>query len=68
MDGGPTSAYPLLLPRQDPRSIDDTDALQDGVWHLSTHEPGAERKRQKVGGTEGGGKESKSIKEKERET
>lgn len=34
-----TSAYPLLLPRQNSRSIDDTDALQDGVRHLGTHEP-----------------------------
>lgn len=34
-----TSAYPLLLPRQDSRSIDDTNALQDRVRHLGTHEP-----------------------------
>lgn len=37
---GQTSAYPLFLPGQDSRSIDDTDALQDGVRHLGTHEPG----------------------------
>lgn len=34
-----TSTYPLFLPRQDSRSIDDTDAFQDRVWHLGTHEP-----------------------------
>lgn len=34
-----TSAYPLFLPGQDSRSIDDTDALQDWVRHLGTHEP-----------------------------
>lgn len=34
-----TSAYPLFLPRQDSRSIDDADALQNGVRHLGTHEP-----------------------------
>lgn len=38
-----TSAYPLFLPRQDSRSIDDTDALQDRVRHLGTHEPVYER-------------------------
>lgn len=37
-----TSAYPLFFPRQDSRSIDDTDALQDRVRHLGTHEPAEE--------------------------
>lgn len=34
-----TSAYPLFLSRQDSRSINDTDALQDRIWQLGTHEP-----------------------------
>lgn len=35
-----TSAYPLFLPRQDSRRVDDADALQDRIGHLGTHEPG----------------------------
>lgn len=34
-----TSADALLLARQDPGSVDDTDAVQDWVGQLCTHEP-----------------------------
>lgn len=34
-----TSADPLLLPREDPGRVDDTDALQHWVGQLGTHEP-----------------------------
>lgn len=55
-----TSAYPLFLPRQDSRSIDDTDALQDRVWHLGTHEPAEEMESRE------GERESKSEGDRER--
>lgn len=44
-----TSAYSLFLPGQDSRSINDAYALQDGVGHLGTHEPGQERGRCRAG-------------------
>ena len=35
-----TSADPLFLARQNPRSVDHTDALQHWVRQLCTHKPG----------------------------
>lgn len=57
-----TSAYPLFLPGQDSRSINDTDALQHGVRHLGAHEPGWEREQY---GAQKGEKESKKKRERE---
>lgn len=59
-----TSADPLLLPWQDSRSVDDTDALQDWVRHLGTHEPAKKiQGRERVSTGHGGEKEK--VKERE---
>lgn len=38
-----TSTDSLLLSRQDPRSVNDADAVQDRVGQLRTHEPAGEQ-------------------------
>lgn len=44
-----TSADALLLPRQDARTVDDADALQDLIGQLGAHESGRKRSKAESG-------------------
>jgi hypothetical protein len=43
-----TSADALLLPRQDPRSVNDADAVQYWVGQLCTHEPAGQQRQRYI--------------------
>lgn len=43
-----TSADALLLSRQDPRSVNDADAVQDWVGQLCTHEPAGKQSQEDI--------------------